>query len=71
MEGEKNRLMVCNAEHDLATNIPAIVSGMTEFANSIYNGIQRPTFTWKIDETNGTIEVDDSGPIKAKSAKLW
>jgi len=63
--------MVWNAEHSLATNIPAIVAGMTEFANAVYNGYQRPSFTWKIDEAEGTIEVQDSGVIKAKAAKLW
>jgi hypothetical protein len=70
LQGEKHRLMVWNAEHSMATNIPAVIAGLSEFANSVYNNLQRPSFTWTIDESKGTIEVQEQGTQKATKATL-
>lgn len=55
--GEKHLYIADNAEHSMATGIVGLLRLLSNFANSVFLGGTRPTFTYNLDTTNGLITV--------------
>jgi len=73
MQGEKNLLMVPNAEHSMATGILEVLPAVEAFTQGVLQGIPRPVFNWTHDDDNGVITVfqTDRTQTKPLNVTLW
>jgi len=65
LKGEKNLLIVPNAEHSMATGIVGVLSACGAFTRSIAsNHTSRPTYTYEFNKDNGmiTVKIPKTGP---------
>jgi PhoPQ-activated pathogenicity-related protein len=56
-QGETHLYIADNAEHSYATGIVGLVRDLSNFANSVFLGGQRPEFDYDLDQESGTITV--------------
>jgi PhoPQ-activated pathogenicity-related protein len=70
--GDMHFLLVKNAEHSLATNIPEVIQSATAFVQSIVYNMTRPQIAWEIDTVSGNITVNvDTPPASVDMAWAW
>ena len=71
MEGQKDFLIVPNAEHTEITGILEILPSAVTLLRARLHGIPAPKFNWTIDANDGHITVYQISAHKPKAVHMW
>jgi len=73
MPEPKNRLLVENAEHSLATGLQEVLPACVSFVNAVLQEMEVPEMQWTIDPTSGdiTVTLDSSQPKPTNVTLMW